>query len=778
MKTKVLLFIILLLFYKSIFAQSNNCSINTTTSTQQSWDWTQRLWEWYDPTIPYIDNNGNALSVRNYLENPYWAVNTTNNNIRELTKELNRDYNPNDGWELLQKNLGTSGLAVYGKLNPYVILYNRHTGIIRVFINITSSYQNKSALIRLRFEKNSPQTGLISTATNIGEPLALYKLNAEQLVPNDYSNSGNNNGKYWLFADFQVNYDPCTCNIPAVIYITSFLVDTFELQATITGTSYTENSASGGSVNSTLPFNAIVGTVSGAASAYKKSYESANAFKSDVTSVYGAAIQSKLLSGARDGEKIKKLSESLSSVPVIGGVIGAASFLFTTFKGGDLSGNPIITTNYNLNVSGTLTSTNKYGEIFINVPGGNLSNLNPAFHPTYNNILGVFNLLENPVVEYRDYNPTPAFRGSTTYANPIPKNGRGVETETRLFFPKVREFRLTKLNYVLNPASGLRVKNIQFRLLLTQNETLTYTMTGPKGTMRLNYNESNKSLAGPYEPEFPYDRSKTYDERLFIAQGIEIANWPEKNNIKNVTYSTIIKDISCIYDTRMKFFVTNPSIFPELKFDLMVTLENINDTSKVIFIKQTYDVTLIPSLLSTTNNYTTVQTQKIVANPNYPCRGCSPTTTIYGWKATINEYWPNAHPSTTCSGYTPTTIADVTKFCTSQKYKSTPATYTNLKTALNSTIIEEVLEPSIVVYPNPVTNASVTSVQLQLPEQSNVNISVLDAFGRTIQTVTNEYLMDGEYEFNINTQTLSDGVYFIHLKTDQFSSSQKLILLN
>ncbi|MCX8014908.1 MAG: T9SS type A sorting domain-containing protein, partial [candidate division WOR-3 bacterium] len=64
---------------------------------------------------------------------------------------------------------------------------------------------------------------------------------------------------------------------------------------------------------------------------------------------------------------------------------------------------------------------------------------------------------------------------------------------------------------------------------------------------------------------------------------------------------------------------------------------------------------------------------------------------------------------------------------------------------------------------------------------SNVNLSIYDASGRLIKTLVNSDLNSGTYSYiwngkDDNNRSVAEGVYFYTLKTDNYSTTKKLIL--
>ena len=78
-------------------------------------------------------------------------------------------------------------------------------------------------------------------------------------------------------------------------------------------------------------------------------------------------------------------------------------------------------------------------------------------------------------------------------------------------------------------------------------------------------------------------------------------------------------------------------------------------------------------------------------------------------------------------------------------------------------------------YPNPFN--PVTTIKYHLPELSIVSLKVFDILGQEIKTLVNTEQNAGSYEINFNASSLSSGIYFYELRTQNFSSVKKMILL-
>jgi mannose/cellobiose epimerase-like protein (N-acyl-D-glucosamine 2-epimerase family) len=78
-------------------------------------------------------------------------------------------------------------------------------------------------------------------------------------------------------------------------------------------------------------------------------------------------------------------------------------------------------------------------------------------------------------------------------------------------------------------------------------------------------------------------------------------------------------------------------------------------------------------------------------------------------------------------------------------------------------------------YPNPFNPN--TKISWQLPVGSHQTIKVFDVLGNEIATIVDEYKPAGSYEVVFNASSLTSGVYFYQLKTGEFISAKKMILL-
>ena len=78
-------------------------------------------------------------------------------------------------------------------------------------------------------------------------------------------------------------------------------------------------------------------------------------------------------------------------------------------------------------------------------------------------------------------------------------------------------------------------------------------------------------------------------------------------------------------------------------------------------------------------------------------------------------------------------------------------------------------------YPNPF-NPSAT-IRFDLPEASNVKLTVFDITGREAATLVEGWMDAGHYETVFDGTSLASGVYFYRLTAGDFTSVKKMILM-
>ncbi len=78
-------------------------------------------------------------------------------------------------------------------------------------------------------------------------------------------------------------------------------------------------------------------------------------------------------------------------------------------------------------------------------------------------------------------------------------------------------------------------------------------------------------------------------------------------------------------------------------------------------------------------------------------------------------------------------------------------------------------------FPNPFNSA--TRIQYSLPEPAKVTLEVINQLGQTVLLLVEADQPAGRYEYNLQAEALSSGLYFIKLAANHFQQIQKVVLL-
>ncbi len=104
-----------------------------------------------------------------------------------------------------------------------------------------------------------------------------------------------------------------------------------------------------------------------------------------------------------------------------------------------------------------------------------------------------------------------------------------------------------------------------------------------------------------------------------------------------------------------------------------------------------------------------------------------------------------------------------------EKYKSVPTNIIEEKPELPK---EFTLYQN---YPNPFNPTS--TIQFSIPSAQFVTLKVYDILGREITKLVDEFKQSGTYTVIFNAKELSSGIYFYNLRTGNYSSTKKMVLI-
>ncbi len=201
--------------------------------------------DWINGNIPGTTGYSLTNMYYNFPSQPLVQMsNIQNSNIATdysyLNTALGAELMTNSvGWELLLVNLGrypdntTPNPDFSLNVVPYLVFYNRYSGIVRVFVQYGANEPptNTVAGVKINLYYNINQNANnLSGIFRLGEgndkaldqPTDILRLAA--IAPRN----GQNN--FWMSADFQTTYDPCVCTYPTNLKLDFEFYSTAELK--------------------------------------------------------------------------------------------------------------------------------------------------------------------------------------------------------------------------------------------------------------------------------------------------------------------------------------------------------------------------------------------------------------------------------------------------------------------------------------------------------------------------------------------------------------------
>ncbi len=445
-----------MLFCLSSYAQicaPNNITTNPATPVNNQVPIkTNTFFNWQNPSWPVFTN---YTVPGELIESPFFQLN--NSIINNLV--VSGDMKADEGWELTHYGFGynNNGSAQNPTIdNPWLVLYNKYQGLLRVLVARGSNQVFQGAKISLGFTNESTmQTSLLDL---VKEPDALEQFFTREKI--SAVSEFNNEMHKWFYADFVTQYDPCTCYYSSELVASVSLINnsTITLQGAATGTltSISNNQGTVSQPNSTRSFKDIL---SGGKKAYEV-YKSVDKFKSshkDILNIYKnlsqiTQNQQVFLDEKKDlfSTALKKsgfLRNGLASAPYIGAAVSLVDF----FIGGGKKDVPVndevklspLSLEMSIKLDGSINTSSNYNQITFTNPGSVYNTATPlGKYPYYNEVMGVFNLLNRPKVY--NYN----------YYDILDENGMMNMTEKNRLLLK------EPIKYALNPGAGLQVAQI------------------------------------------------------------------------------------------------------------------------------------------------------------------------------------------------------------------------------------------------------------------------------------------------------------------------------
>lgn len=334
--------------------------------------------------------------------------------------------------------------------NPYLVVYNRYRGTMRIFIARGDQKTFNGANIQINFITGNPmESSLLDLSGQLKALDALYTKGKTFISVTKFIDQP----LKWFYADFPMTYDPCTCLYESKLEIKV----TLSSESTLTAS----GTISGSIVSDGKPAPAqegkssfAIGDINAAGKKITEGFKTGTEFKNSVDAAINGLINANNKAGKLNAvgslmTNLKNntfLKNGLASLSFIGAAVSVLD-MFT--GGGKTSGGPVeiapMSINMTQKLTGTIKTNNPYNTITVRTPGSKYTSYPNTEYPYYNEVLGVFNLLKTPV-----------FLKKKQCIN----NQDGTYSNNEYY-------RLSQnIQYVINPSANVDVQEIQGALLI------------------------------------------------------------------------------------------------------------------------------------------------------------------------------------------------------------------------------------------------------------------------------------------------------------------------
>ena len=419
-------------------------------------------------------------------EAPFSQFTIYNLNLSHLRDPYVKDYTPENGWELLQFDFNATGNCARELV--HMVMYNKYEGIIRVMVaGITGEpdafdYARIEMIVEAMPNGNKPPINptVILYPDNI-LPLDRYDQASSEFGSIAYDKmAAADVGENWVYADFNIAYDPCVCFYRSRIKFDVYFINNLQidLAGTIEGT-ITDITSGSGSSEALGYANKAVESGTKAI----KSFKTLKKFSDNAQKTIGTINKP----DSELSDKQKKTKESLEKLPEFLTNIASSELVANGLKAIPYVGTALsvvnmfvakekkpqtMSINAQVSLSGTIADEGHQTGFQFSTPGSRDSELSQGLnYPLYNERLGVINLLNTPRVKVKrmtarwqsdmDWLEAQMTTHGYTYEKDYRLGANGFfNTGERVGFHRRYNLQLIDMpEIVINPAAGLKMNN-------------------------------------------------------------------------------------------------------------------------------------------------------------------------------------------------------------------------------------------------------------------------------------------------------------------------------
>ncbi|WP_300489221.1 T9SS type A sorting domain-containing protein [Flavobacterium sp.] len=424
----------------------------------------RNFFDWTTTNAVYPINS--QCNPNSYTPNPFES-----NQLELLPLSLDKDMKPENGWEMVAYNMGydnNNNPLLARPEHTYIMMYNKYTGIVRILVKWCRNVNYNGAMLTLKFAPGF-QTNVLDMANNEKALDTPHVQNPSMSTALKFYNDNNS----WAYAEFKMNYDPCTCSFTEssrlLLYSELISNSSVELTGKITGTITTISNGQG-SASSDGNFWKTATNIS---NKMMKVHSGTQKFVDNYEKIYknladnGLTINAiKSLGDAMKGNQF--LKAGLKALPYVG---EAVKFLGGLFGGGSSGNGPIqlapLSVNLDVKIEGTIATQDPMHNQTIGLPGSQKQNALTGItggQPLYNETMGVFSLINAPVMYYTETTEAKEFINREVISSFGTAEYWFVKNKYNFI---KRNYKLSGdvLKYAINPASGLVLQDAEVMLV-------------------------------------------------------------------------------------------------------------------------------------------------------------------------------------------------------------------------------------------------------------------------------------------------------------------------
>lgn len=239
------MYIFLVVYLCPLLSYSQTCvgEINTPLgSTIGIWDWTAE--EEFEVHIKSSETGG--LTITQLADSPFFLTFNGQPNTSHLGDSDEKDFLPEDGWELILKDFGT---AAQGVSIPIFILYNRFSGKLRAFHYLVNPDDINVLITSISHYKSLSFSHVNASLESTFTPMDAIENYSDKEIFIESPNLFADNGGLWLMADIPTTYDPCTCLNKSGLLLRNWAKDLSTFTLTLEGSGSIDQIISNGSAS-------------------------------------------------------------------------------------------------------------------------------------------------------------------------------------------------------------------------------------------------------------------------------------------------------------------------------------------------------------------------------------------------------------------------------------------------------------------------------------------------------------------------------------------------